>query len=190
MRSNTEQGFRRVHRGGTRGPTWCDGFAKPDLVAPGHRLLGAAAATQQLYSGHPELRQTISGRPYPTLSGTSMAAGVVSGTVALLIQEARATYGAMPPPNALKAMLQVSAFHMTDAASQPCHVLAQGAGALNTMGALQLAQAINPTVPVGSSWLVVNVTQSTTIDGQNIVWGDLSLSNAFSQSLGVLTTTR
>lgn len=29
-----------------------------------------------------------------------------------------------------------------------------------------------------------------TLDGQNIVWGDVSLSNAFSQSLGVLTTTK
>ena len=33
----------------SRGPTWYDGFAKPDVVAPGHRLLSAAAASQTLY---------------------------------------------------------------------------------------------------------------------------------------------
>ena len=26
----------------SRGPTWFDGFAKPDVVAPGHRLVSAA----------------------------------------------------------------------------------------------------------------------------------------------------
>ena len=34
----------------SRGPTWYDGYAKPDVVAPGHRLLGPAATTQTLYT--------------------------------------------------------------------------------------------------------------------------------------------
>jgi len=71
-----------------------------------------------------------------------------------------------------KAMLQASAFPMTDADGHPHHVLTQGAGSLNTAGSLTLAQVINPTLPVGSSWQVMGVTKSTTIDGQNIVWGD------------------
>ena len=35
-----------------------------------------------------------------------MAAGVVSGSVALVIENAKATFGAKPTPNAIKAMLQ------------------------------------------------------------------------------------
>jgi serine protease AprX len=157
----------------SRGPTWYDAFAKPDIVAPGHRLLGAAATSQLLYQMLPSLTQSIGGRPYVKLSGSSMAAGVVSGSVALLIEEARATYGAVPPVHAMKAMLQTSALPMADATGTPYDVLTQGAGALNPIGALSLAEAINPTVPAGGWWLMTSVPTSTTIDGQNIVWGNM-----------------
>src|SRR5207244_8787299 len=33
----------------SRGPTWYDAFAKPDLVAPGHRLLAAATTDEKRY---------------------------------------------------------------------------------------------------------------------------------------------
>jgi hypothetical protein len=138
------------------------------------------------------------GRPYLKLSGTSMAAATVSGSVALMIESAKTNFGVKPPPNAIKAMLMATAFPMSNAAGQPYHVLAQGAGALNTAGAIQMAQAVNPTVPVGGTWLVGPVDGFSTVDGQNIVWGDarnivwgdLSLSQAFSASLTVLTTTK
>ena len=197
----------------SRGPSWYDGYAKPDLVAPGHRLLSSATIAQYLYTTYPALRgPSYAGRPYLLLSGTSMAAGTVSGSVALMIEAAKAAYGVKPPPNTLKAMLMQTAFPMSDAAGQPYHVPAQGAGALNAAGAIQFAQAVNPTVPVGGTWLVGTVDGSSTVDGQNIVWGDnivwgnsydvhktgtqnivwgdLSLSQAFSASLTVLTTTK
>ena len=34
----------------SRGPTWYDAFAKPDVVAPGHQLLSSATETEELYS--------------------------------------------------------------------------------------------------------------------------------------------
>ncbi|MBM3740112.1 MAG: hypothetical protein FJW39_30520 [Acidobacteria bacterium] len=71
------------------GPSWFDAFSKPEIVAPGHRLSAAAATNQTHYTLYPSLRQTVAGRPYMTLSGTSMAASLVSGSVALLIQEPR-----------------------------------------------------------------------------------------------------
>jgi serine protease AprX len=52
----------------SRGPTWCDAIAKPDLVAPGHGLVAAAAKSSTLYTDNPELRV---GDFYLRLSGTA-----------------------------------------------------------------------------------------------------------------------
>jgi len=155
----------------SRGPTWYDGYAKPDVVAPGHRLLGPSSLSQTLYCLLATQRVMVDGRPYLTLSGTSMAAAVTSGSVALMIEGAKAVYGATPTANAVKAMLQHTAFPMSDATGAPYHGFAQGAGALNAAGAAVLSQAINP-VATGTNWLTVGVAESTTVDGQNIVWGE------------------
>ena len=81
----------RVAPYSSRGPTWYDGMAKPDLVAPGHGLVSAAAQSSTLYTNNPAIRV---GNSYLRLSGTSMAAGVVSGTVALILE---ANQNAFPP---------------------------------------------------------------------------------------------
>jgi subtilisin family serine protease len=163
----------------SRGPTWYDAFVKPDLVAPGHRLLSAADASQHLYSTLPTLRgPSYDGHASLRLSGTSMSAAVVTGTVALMVEASRQAFGRAPTPNAVKAMLQHSAFPLAASGGGPYDVLTQGVGALNTRGALDLAQALDPALPVDTSWLTGSVPLSTTIDGetigwgQNIVWGD------------------
>jgi serine protease AprX len=164
----------------SRGPTWYDAFAKPDIVAPGHRILAAADSSQQLYEQYPTLRgpNYSRGKQYLYLSGTSMAAAVTSGTVALLLESSKQRFGVKPSPKAVKAMLMQSAFTMADADGAQYDLLTQGAGALNGGGLLALGAAIDPRRPVGSSWLVAGVNEFTLIDGQvipwarNIVWGD------------------
>jgi serine protease AprX len=61
-----------------------DGFAKPDLVAPGRNIISLLASTNaDLYIRHPNSRVDDF---YFRMSGTSMSTPVVSGAVALLLQ--------------------------------------------------------------------------------------------------------
>ena len=166
----------------SRGPTWIDGFAKPDLVAPGHGLVapvGLGATLYQLLPGLRVLTSLLDPFPHLRLSGTSMATAVTSGVVATMIQVQRAHYGRSMSPNAIKAMLQYSAIPL---ASED--ILTQGAGSLNMGGALTLARRVNPQAGKGGWWLTSSVQPATVIDGQwlpwsqhivwnnHIVWGD------------------
>jgi serine protease AprX len=161
----------------SRGPSWYDGYAKPDLVAPGHRDVSAASSGTTLYTTHPELlvAGTNGQYVYMSLSGTSMATGVVSGAVALVIEASRTAFPDAPrlTPSAIKAMLQFSAIQLANADG-----LTQGAGSLNPVGALDLATSIDPSVSVNNLWLVSGVATASKIDGtlltwgQNVLWGN------------------
>lgn len=81
----------------SKGPSVIDAVAKPDLVAPGNLLVSLGAPGSTLYNSYPDNRvpnsfyvnggSSASSSSYFTLSGTSMAAGVVSGVVADLLQK-------------------------------------------------------------------------------------------------------
>ena len=65
------------------GPT-PEGFVKPDIIAPGGHISGLMSFDSQIVIEHPEFHD---GGRYFEMSGTSQAAGVVSGVVALLLAE-------------------------------------------------------------------------------------------------------
>ena len=67
----------------SRGPTAIDYVLKPDLVAPGNKVVSLQAPASYLATNYPE-RQVPGG--YLKLSGTSMSAAVVSGAAALLLE--------------------------------------------------------------------------------------------------------
>ena len=70
----------------SRGPTRFDLSVKPDVVAPGNKVVSLEAAGSYLPTAYPSAHVAGSGsNAYLRLSGTSMATGVVSGGVALLL---------------------------------------------------------------------------------------------------------
>jgi serine protease AprX len=123
----------------SRGPTWYDAYAKPDLVAPGQGIVASAAPESSLFRRYPERR--VAGRDgrleYFRLSGTSMSAAVTSGAVALILEANRKQFRGTLTPNIVKAILQYSALSVG-----PYDALTQGTGALNVPGAIALARRI------------------------------------------------
>jgi serine protease AprX len=167
----------------SRGPSWYDGFAKPDISAPGDDLLSVASLGSTL-----RLLQESRGNVgnYMRLSGTSMAAGVVSGMVAVMLQ-----HNPHLTPNAVKMVLQYSAIPVKNADGTYADALTQGAGALNANGALALARAINPSAAVGAAWLTASVTPSTLIGGQSYVWAQRMIwGNHIARGAGIITEQR
>jgi serine protease AprX len=152
----------RVAPYSSRGPSWYDGFAKPDFVAPGDNLLSIAAAGSALRLAQEQRGNTGN---YMRLSGTSMAAGVASGVVALVLQANRDL-----TPNAVKAVLEYTSIPVLDEDGSRFDPLAQGAGQIEVTGSVALARAINPQAPVGTPWLSTTLTPSTTIGNQSYAW--------------------
>jgi hypothetical protein len=130
----------------------------------------------------------LSYKPYLSLSGTSMAAPVVSGTVALMLE-------ANPKltPNAVKAILQYTA-----QVKSYTSYLVQGAGMLNARGAVRLAKyfAAPATTTLGD--MGDSIEGSWAPWARHLIWGNYRLtggiplpgSNAWSTSVrwGALKT--
>ena len=145
----------RVAPYSSRGPSWYDGFAKPDVVAPGDNLLSVAASDSALRLAQERRGNTGN---YMRLSGTSMAAGVTTGVVALVLQANRGL-----TPNTVKAILEYSSIRVLGDDGKPVDALTQGAGQIQAAGALALARSIDPRASVGSPWLSSGIVPSTTI---------------------------
>ncbi len=146
-----------------------DGFAKPDLVAPGTNIISLLAShgdtlvkehRDHLVSGFPDARQ------YFRMSGTSMAAPVVAGAVALLLQ---ANPGLNP--DQVKGVLKATAVH--DAQVWPGYTSAH-AGA----GYLDIAAAVHaPTIPVANTGQAASHllwTGSRPITWNSVSWNSVS----------------
>jgi serine protease AprX len=181
------------------GPTAVDFEAKPDLVAPGVGTVSIAVPGSTFYiekvTSLLDGSFALGSKPYLALSGTSMAAPVVAGTVALMLQ-------ANPnlTPNLIKALLQYTA--QIYPGYSP---LREGAGFLNTLGAVRLAKFyLNPRAgdvmpiqrvwsrqvlwgshrltegfikPTANAWannIVWGTARTLGSDGDNIVWGTMS----------------
>ena len=92
----------------SRGPAEYEMVVKPDVVAPGTRIVSAEAAGSYLSTTYPRFHIAGSGtNAYMRLSGTSMSTAVVSGGVALLLD----AYPTLSPAQ-IKIALQMGARFM------------------------------------------------------------------------------
>jgi serine protease AprX len=166
----------------SRGPSWYDGLAKPDVLAPGHGIISNGDASSGLYATYPSVR---AGASHMRLNGTSMAAAATTGVVALVIEAHRQAHLLNPAlaPNTIKAILQYTATPLgpTAAGGAP-DALVQGAGAINVPAALAVARGIDASRPVGADWLS-GAYAPTSIYGslaepwsQTVTWGATQLS--------------
>jgi serine protease AprX len=115
----------------SRGPTAFDLAVKPDVVAPGARVVSLEAFNSVLSRTQPAWHVAGSYRnAYMRLSGTSMATAVVSGGVALLL-DAEPTL----TPAQVKIALQMGATFVPEAG-----LIGAGAGSVDFEASLELAR--------------------------------------------------
>lgn len=99
----------------SKGPTAIDHIVKPDLIAPGNLVVSLESSTGVIQNLDPQgvvplsyyqwTSSTAPSTSYFTLSGTSMAAPVVSGAAALLLQA-----NPQLTPDQVKAKLMLTAY--------------------------------------------------------------------------------
>jgi serine protease AprX len=149
----------------SRGPSVIDSSAKPDVVAPGVGIESLADPASFLFATHPTARLwgtlDTATQPYLSLTGTSMAAPVVAGTVALMIQ-------ANPSltPNLVKAILHYTAEHKAH-----YNEMTQGAGFLNARGAVQVARSLAAAASTGGDSPAPAISDPTPWN-KHINWGN------------------
>ncbi len=159
-----------------------DNLLKPDLVAPGNRIVSASSRNpdgedelNNLVSTNPTLAVNTASKPEDRtmlLSGSSVAAPVVAGAAALLFQ-----LNANLTPNVVKAILMYSAQPLPGA-----NTLEQGAGLLNIDGAVRLARLVrtNPnTLANGNPMLTgaMPASQVSFIVNETCPWGQSVITN-------------
>ena len=150
----------------SRGPTAFDGIAKPDLIAPGRKMIGLRAPGSSIDSSYPDRRVTAPGAAtaqYFTMSGTSMAAPVVAGAAALFLEK-----HSDASPLIVKQQLVGTAHPLAGVARTD-----QGAGVVDAYAALTVRVPGLGYTPYPASIAFAEQVYAK-LYGQPITWRDLS----------------
>jgi serine protease AprX len=186
---STSQSAETLTSYSSKGPTTYDHVVKPDLVAPGNNIVSLSAPGATLEVSYPS--QLVTGNDgnndYFTLSGTSMATPVVSGSVALLLNQHSAL-----TPDEVKARLMKTAYkswptttvatvpNLNESFTEYYDMFSVGSGLLNMQAALSntnlagtaVGAALSPSVVYNPSTGVVSLVEGNgTIKSTSVVWG-------------------
>lgn len=161
----------------SRGPSAIDHVVKPDIVAPGNQVIATRHPNSLLerywswsnllppdeYKLDPETNIKKTG--YFVLSGTSMAAGVVSGAAALMIQ-----HDLSLSPDTIKSRLMLTA--QRSLAYDPVE---EGSGYIDLVSALECivtsaTLAVSPTVLIDDAGQPTINGPILDVEGENLVW--------------------
>ena len=182
----------------SKGPSFIDQVVKPDLVAPGNLVTSLHSGGTALQQANPTFftpngfyqnkgNSTQASNDYMPLSGTSMATGVASGAVALLLNA-----NSSLTPDAVKALLMRNANHsvlpktstvMANGVAYIAHndVFTVGAGYLDIAAAVRDAKV--SAVPAGTAKSPIAVFNPNTgavhlVVDQTVLWGAGSTSGS------------
>ena len=172
----------RIATYSSRGPSRLDLVLKPDIIAPGNKVISTDTNNSYLaknFGATNEISQSVyimkgkspkSSKDYFRLSGTSMAAPVVAGAAALLLQ-------ANPnlTPDTVKARLMLSADKWV-APDGTSDALTYGAGYLNIPAAL--LSTVTATLPALSPTLTANGDGTLSLVMDRAAWGSADLSGS------------
>jgi serine protease AprX len=124
----------------SRGPTKYEFATKPDVVAPGNKIVSLEAAGSFLAKTYPSERVAGKGsNAYRRMSGTSMSAAMVSGAAALILEAAPGL-----TPRHVKMVLQAGASPMLREG-----LVASGAGSVNVWASRRMASdGLTPLLPL------------------------------------------
>ena len=174
----------------SKGPTTLDHICKPDLTAPGNRQVSLRVAGSTLDTTYPqyEIAPTSGTSMYYELSGTSMATPLVTGAVALMLQQNPAL-----TPDQVKARLMKTAWKsigqftyshdsLGNLYNNEYDLFTYGAGYLNVdaaLGSTDIAtgSALSPTAVLNAngSVTITNTTPDSNFAGNSVVWGATSV---------------
>jgi serine protease AprX len=178
----------------SKGPTLVDQVVKPDLVAPGNRIvslmapgsaMGSLSITQKVpYAYYQNTTSKAYSTDYYMLSGTSMAAPMVSGAAALLIQKDPTL-----TPNDVKARLMKTASKtfpsmtvVADPATGESFTIAYdmftvGAGYVDVWAALNDSSRVPAGATAASPTAVrdANTGRVGVVNSTSAVWGDTAV---------------
>jgi serine protease AprX len=139
-----------------------DGFAKPDVGAPGRFMIGPVPTTSTLVAEKPA---SVVAPGYIQLSGTSFAAPVVAGAAAQILS-AHPTW----TPDQVKGALMVTASRTPNAAP-----LSQGVGIVDVAKAVALSSAPNPNAAL-NKFGTSDISGGKTFDAAS--WASTASANA------------
>jgi serine protease AprX len=174
----------------SKGPTTLDHICKPDLTAPGNRQVSLRVPGSTLDTTYPryEIWPSSGTAMYYELSGTSMATPIVSGAVALMLQQTPSL-----TPDQVKARLMMTAWKglgqftfshdsRGNLYNNEYDLFTYGAGYLDVNAALgntELATgvALSPTAVLNSNGTVTvqNTTPDSNFTGSSVVWSATSV---------------